>query len=120
MLSEYPNRVDGVIYVQHSAPWATALTQGYLIGPASNYVGAEALMAQFTLSGCPFPHGGGYWLNAGPHYLGLQFTKFGKVRFGWAELSVSSSGFNRQTIKTTLMGFAYQTIVGKSILAGQT
>ncbi len=118
----YPNTNDGVIYgtVVNNEEWASALNTGYVIGASSRFGSSGAVLADYTPTpGCPFPHGAGYWLNAGTHYLGVQFTRSGKTRFGWVELSVSSAGF-RKVLTTTLMGYAYQTIVGKPIRAGQT
>jgi hypothetical protein len=60
----------------------------------------------------------GYWVNVTDRYLGLMFTLHGKVHYGWARLSVQASK-RRFTLTATLTGFAYETIPGKSIKAGQ-
>jgi hypothetical protein len=44
-------------------------------------------------------------------YLGLAFQKNGKTHFGWARLNVGPCG-------TALTGYAYETIPGKPIVAG--
>jgi hypothetical protein len=59
-----------------------------------------------------------YVLN---HYLGLEFQIAGQTHFGWAELSVTGSRFGpNQGLTTVVVGFAYETIAGKSIITGQT
>jgi hypothetical protein len=50
-------------------------------------------------------------------YLGLELLIKGKVHFGWARLSVSCQG---SVVFATLTGYAYETISGKSIIAGAT
>jgi len=50
-------------------------------------------------------------------YLGLELLIKGKVHFGWARLSVSCQG---SVVFATLTGYAYETIPGKSIIAGAT
>jgi len=60
---------------------------------------------------------GGPWANATDKFLGLEFQVDGKEHFGWAELSVTGSGC---AITATLEGYAYNTVPGEPILAGQT
>ncbi len=55
----------------------------------------------------------GQWKNANRRYLGLKFQIDGKTHYGWARLNVV--GF-----MGTLTGYAYETVVNKSIRAGQT
>jgi hypothetical protein len=63
----------------------------------------------------------GDWLNVTNGYLGLEFQTKGKTHYGWARLSVQSSdGFDDVHMQATLTGYAYETIAGKSIKAGQT
>ncbi len=63
----------------------------------------------------------GNWLNVTNGYLGLVFKIKGKTHYGWARLSVQSSdGFDDVHMEATLTGYAYETIPGKSIKAGQT
>ena len=57
------------------------------------------------------------WCNVTNRYLGLRFIFNGKTRYGWARLSVQASASG---ITATLTGYAYETIAGKSIKAGQT
>jgi hypothetical protein len=66
--------------------------------------------------------------NSGPWYgitgyAGLAFARNGKIHYGWAEFTstgTSCDRYYRCSISTTLIGYAYQTIPGKAILAGQT
>jgi hypothetical protein len=52
-----------------------------------------------------------------PAYLGLKFVIKRKYHFGWARVTVTRS---RAFYYATLTGYAYETIPGKSIKAGQT
>ena len=64
----------------------------------------------------------GPWVNDGKgvkhRYLGLKFKVKGKFHFGWARLTVEVPHFYNFT--ATLTGYAYETIPGKAIIAGQT
>jgi hypothetical protein len=63
----------------------------------------------------------GNWLNVTNGYLGLKFQIKGRTHYGWARLSVQSSdGFDDVHMEAMLTGYAYETIPGKSIKAGQT
>jgi hypothetical protein len=61
------------------------------------------------------------WANGGKglkdRYLGLKFYINGKVHFGWARVTVTTSG---KDFTATLTGYAYETIANKSIIAGKT
>lgn len=66
----------------------------------------------------------GQWLNLPNRYLGLKLRVKGSsmVYYGWAEVVetafVDHHG-HRQTF-VMLQGFAYETVPGRAILAGQT
>jgi hypothetical protein len=59
----------------------------------------------------------GQWVNVRSHFLGLKFRIKGKVHYGWARLNVT---VGNSRISATLTGYAYETIPGKSIIAGAT
>jgi len=63
----------------------------------------------------------GPWFNGGKgvkrRYLGLKFKIKGRFHFGWARIPVTTSGKN---FTATLTGYAYETIPGRAIVAGQT
>jgi hypothetical protein len=63
----------------------------------------------------------GPWFNGGKgvknRYLGLKFKIKGKFHFGWARLTVKTT---KNDFTATLTGYAYETIPGKAIIAGQT
>jgi hypothetical protein len=95
-----------------SIPYASALQRGALIGakqPFSGQLMASSQSGQGSL---------GRWLNVTNHYLGLKFKIKGKIHYGWARLTVQVPG--GALIKATLTGYAYETIAGKSIIAGRT
>jgi hypothetical protein len=63
----------------------------------------------------------GPWFNEGKgvenRYLGLKFKITGRVHFGWARMTVTTTSNN---FTATLTGYAYETIPGKAIIAGKT
>jgi hypothetical protein len=67
---------------------------------------------------CAHTHRIGSWFNVTNRYLGLKFKIDNKIHYGWARLSVQFAG--RIYVTTTLTGYAYETIPGKAIKAGQT
>jgi hypothetical protein len=61
----------------------------------------------------------GPWMDGGRgvrnRYLGLKFRIDGKFHFGWARVTVTTG---KRTFTATLTGYAYETIAGKAIIAG--
>jgi hypothetical protein len=64
----------------------------------------------------------GPWVNGGKgvknRYLGVKFQIKGRSHFAWARLTVTTTP--PHDFKATLTGYAYETIPGKAIIAGQT
>ena len=90
--------------------YAAVLGSGVPIdGSDTFYVSKVAVVTRFFLSG------GEHTLVAG--YLGLEFQINGETHYGWAQIQVDA-GFGY--MDTTLVGFAYETVPGKSINTGQT
>jgi hypothetical protein len=102
---------------------ASALPAGARIGPGDRFSGsasdAKLALAYNYHVGRSQTHFLGAWANNGKglrnRYVGLRFTIKGKVHYGWARVSVSKFYFT-----AVLTGYAYETIPGKSIKAGQT
>jgi hypothetical protein len=92
---------------------ASALSPGAQIGSAETFITAQAEMEEEVSYRCST----GNWCNVTNGYLGLKFMIMGKPHYGWARLSVY---VNRSGLNATLTGYAYETIPGKSIIAGQT
>lgn len=112
------NRVWGLFY-------ASALRAGVRIGPAGQFVNGDyKRMGGYFISSNDKTGYFGPWANGGKgvrnRYLGLKFIKPGKskVYFGWARLTVSIR--KPHIIIARLTGYAYETIPGKSIIAGKT
>jgi hypothetical protein len=64
--------------------------------------------------GCLSKHVGPWFNVTEPRYLGLSFLRNGRTHYGWARLTVQGPLYAKLT------GYAYETIPGKSIKAGQT
>jgi hypothetical protein len=90
-----------------SSGWAAALKAGANIGYTQQFNQTSALMAFCGEFGCD-----GYWYYTQARYLGVKFRIKGKMHFGWARFKNSSA------YGATLTGFAYETVPGKSIIAG--
>jgi hypothetical protein len=113
------NEIQG--YSKYNRHYASALQAGVSIGPKGPFApGAEVMATVYNDSGARRDISSvcnGPWSNAVNRYLGLKFRIQGKVHFGWARLNVTCPGTN---VDATLTGYAYETIPGKSIKAGQT
>ena len=94
-----------------------------------NIYGAVAMKAGMKIGrGCAFKGGvqrmvwsfgswaTGSWINVKSRYLGVKFKIKGKYHYGWARLNVKLHP--PREITATLTGYAYETIVGKAIIAG--
>jgi hypothetical protein len=90
-----------------SSGWAAALKAGANIGYTQQFNQKSALMAFRGEFGSE-----GYWIYTQARYLGVKFRIKGKMHFGWARFKNSSAS------GATLTGFAYETVPGKSIIAG--
>jgi hypothetical protein len=99
---------------------AAALPVGAMIGngqaftTATSYGGAEMV---FGFAYGSISHQGGPWVNATNRYLGLKFMVDGKVHYGWARLTIGSFDFAHRDV--TLTGYAYETVPGRMLHAGQ-
>ena len=100
--------------------YATALHAGASIGSTRKFPAKDNLMAKLMNPDSSYQWYGP-WANGGKgvknRYLGLKFRIKGKIHFGWARLTIDTTG-NR--INTNLTGYAYETISKKPIIAGKT
>jgi hypothetical protein len=113
------NSVQGS--TSHRSNFAAALHQGSAIGASRRFLKAVYpgdIMANLWVTNHSTGESG-RWLNVTRRYLGLKFKIDGKTHYGWARLNVQEGSGNLQ-ITATLTGYAYETVPGKEILAGQT
>jgi PEP-CTERM motif len=112
--------------------YAAALARGAAIGPGGLFGGGSRVMGgEFLATGgfsstthgfhtaSPF----GPWANAGDRFLGLTFDVGGQEYFGWAELNVTTglgSPGGLPSVTAVLTGYAYDTVPGQGLSAGQT
>ena len=120
--SEFSGQVNGVVVTTDNT-LAAALDRGVEIGPNQQF-GFVAKDLGLVWRGWwnfhPCNHYEGMvgdWLNVSNRYLGLEFQINGKTHYGWARLSVQAGYVY---FHATLTGYAYETIAGKSIIAGKT
>lgn len=99
-----------------------ALKAGYRIGANERY-------GSFDRRGAPAVnvidlksemYVGGPFANAGDRFLGLKFSVSGETHYGWALIRVGAALIGQHaTIRATLLGYAYDTVAGQAIGAGQ-
>jgi hypothetical protein len=118
-----PGQSNGSIVSVGQNP--VALKSGAAIDSSQIYFGGWELMAEYAYGYCGnFVLGN--WLNLLDRYLGFQFQVQGssgpETHYGWAKVSVTANLDQHNNLQTStfLSGFAYETIPGKSIAAGQT
>jgi hypothetical protein len=105
--------------------YAAAMRPGKEIGPSrfgwDNFYAGMAFQYMFNRSSFVFSSWGWARLST-ERYLGLQFQIDGETHYGWARLTVKflKGAPNQRCWEAHLTGFAYETIVDKSIKAGQT
>ncbi|MFZ0321583.1 MAG: hypothetical protein WAL56_20835 [Candidatus Sulfotelmatobacter sp.] len=91
---------------------AAPLPLGAVIGPNSPFQTNAQCMIHENESSAPT----GPWLGVQDHYLGLEFYIDGQKHFGWARLSVQY--VECYPCIGRIFGYAYETIPGKAIVAG--
>lgn len=102
---------------------ATALRKGAVIGPTDKFQAGKGLMAGgFCETQISSSRVFGPFANTTQRYLGLKFKVNGKVHYGWARFSsITAAACNGgPAVSATLTGYAFETIAGKSVIAGQT
>jgi hypothetical protein len=117
---------DGVMCgnCAHAFAYAEALVQGDAIGKGFSFMSRQAPMAvAYLVSG-----GSGQssyfslpFANVSHRYLGLKLQLPDGAHFGWARLNVKFvyDNFNTRTWTARITGYAYETVPGKLIKAGQ-
>jgi hypothetical protein len=58
----------------------------------------------------------GPWENVQNRFVGVEFLISGETHYGWIRLTVN---FTTRLPKATLTGYAYETVAGQPIQAGQ-
>jgi hypothetical protein len=123
----YSDGVEGTRFGNSAYIYEAAVKQGKPIGHGQ-YFFQKGFMVWQCVHGthqagppCSYRpyHTLGKWINVKNRYLGLSFTIHGKSHYGWARLSVQVSK-RPFKLMATLTGYAYETISGKAIVAGQT
>ncbi len=90
---------------------AAALNAGAEIGPGVSFQRSANCMAA-GFSGLNY----GPWADVKSGYLGFAFVIGGQVHYGWARLYVNQ--FYCRGCQARLEGYAYETVAGKAIRAG--
>jgi hypothetical protein len=117
----FGNKVEGSVVTTSNSIQrylAAALNKGVRIGPQQGFIGntysfGESMVRVECIHGCSTR---GQWVNVKNRYLGLKFRIEGEIHYGWARLTTQ---VGQPQIAATLTGYAYETIPGKGIRAGQ-
>ena len=126
-LSLSPNQSSNRAASGANFGWAGALRKGRRIDSRFRFITGSALLADVSWNdghthcqGAPKNWDYGYWWGSNTRYLGLEFQVQGQLYYGWAEVGMTGGNRSSYDVYTTLTGYAYQTIAGNSIKAGQT
>ena len=102
--------------------FASCLHKGARVGPGGRFSPVDRIMGRMHWFDGSYSVKGN-WADGGKgvnsRYLGLRFKVDNETHYGWARLNVVISD-SYPGISVTLTGYAYETIPGKSINAGQT
>ena len=100
--------------------YAVPLAAGASIGPEQQFFKGSLRMAQShgvdIYSSIYSRTEKGPWANVQNRYLGVKFLIGGATHYGWIRLTVGSA---KRPLTGTITGYAYETVAGKSIQAGQ-
>jgi hypothetical protein len=114
-----PRGAGGVI--ASPGGYAAPLSLGASIGPAQAFTKGKHLnmarSAGFDYFSSRYSRNVfGPWENVQSRFVGVEFLIGGETHYGWIRLTVN---FTNRTGTATLTGYAYETVAGQSIQAGQ-
>jgi hypothetical protein len=97
------------------------LGKGDPIGPGQVFGGSGVLefLLEKHLEICWWYSHGGPWFSAKSGYLGLTLQVGGQTYYGWAKL-MNRLDITHHSLAVVLVGYAYETIPGRAIKAGET
>jgi hypothetical protein len=117
-------RADKILATSIPFGYVAALRADVTVGPGRPFLYNAVSMGLVGYAPGYPPSFRGPWVNHGKgvknRYLGFKFVIKGKIHYGWARLSVAVKSSGGVSLTATLTGYAYETIPGKSIRAGQT
>jgi hypothetical protein len=100
---------------------ASALPGASPVSSSQSFYPGSAMMAELSWGSCGLV-ALGEWLNVPYRYLGLELRGPGsEVHYGWAKVTniVYVDQYQHPHTSTILSGFAYESVPGQAILAGQ-
>jgi hypothetical protein len=114
-----PRGAGGVI--ASPGGYAAPLSLGASIGPAQAFTKGKHLnmarSAGFDYFTSRYSRNVfGPWENVQSRFVGVSFQIAGATHYGWVRLTVN---FSKRTPTATLTGYAYETVAGQGIQAGQ-
>jgi hypothetical protein len=124
-LAAVPLRGGGVLGGNRAplGPYASALAQGANVGPSAHFsssVGRGQITVErfngFASGSTIITYYGKWHPGSGNHYLGVKFLINGKTHYGWIRMSLIKNG----DLSGTITEYAYETVAGKKIGAGNT
>ncbi len=98
------------------------LVTGDPIGPNQAFYGGTGTSVSYSLCGGKKNSGGKWEANGEIGYLGLSFQINGETYYGWAQLKITvvTNPPLPPAFAATLTGYAYESVPGMPINAGQT
>jgi hypothetical protein len=107
-----------------SGECADALSVGQIVGSGDTFIGSgrmdKCVATRLNTSNASGDYLSGSWVSVPHKYLGFAFSIDGQTHYGWARLT-SHVKIEKKRCKSNvvLTGYAYETIPGKSIVAGK-
>jgi len=108
--------------INGAGKYASPLFRGNNIGPARSFGAGSQVM--FRSQGADYDssidsrHVYGPWLNDTNRYLGVEFVIDGATHYGWIRMT-TTAGKRHYEAAFTITGYAYETVAGQAIKAGQ-
>jgi hypothetical protein len=108
--------------INGAGKYASPLFRGNSIGPARAFGTVSQVM--FRSQGTDYDssiysrHVYGPWLNNTNRYVGVEFVIDGATHYGWIRMT-TTAGKRRYEAAFTITGYAYETVAGQAIKAGQ-
>ena len=112
--------VNGGGVIAGAGKYASPLFRGASIGPARAFADGAPM---FNSRGFAYDsrsysrHVFGPWVNVQNRYLGVDFVVDGATHYGWIRLTTKLDYYRNMT--ATVTGYAYETVAGEPIKAGQ-
>lgn len=111
----------GEIVASQNPVWTPVIAAGQKISAQENFESHAVFVGGNRSSADTQTVFDGPWQNITNGFFGFKFLISGEVHYGWGRISTHDNCYDAPPhIMAVLTGYAYETIPGRRILAGQT